>query len=371
MDFAFDETQTAVAGLARKIFKSRVTPKSLEATEAPAEAIDRALWAELGAAGLLGTALPEEVGGSGYGLLELCALLEEAGASLAPVPLWSALLVGAMPIVRFGTVEQRERLLVGLAAGDTVLTGALLEAGSSDVLRPEATARRDGDGWSIRGEKICVPAAEASTRIVVPARTSDDAVGVFLVDPRGDGVTLERQVLTTNTVHHRLGLDDVRVAATDVLGDPTRGAEVLEWLVPRALVGLCALELGIVESVLRRTAEYTASRHQFDRPIATFQAVSQRAGDAYIDVEAIRVATWQAAWRLSEGLPASRSVAIAKFFAAEAGHRVVYTAQHLHGGLGFDVDYPLYRYYLHSKQIELTLGSASTWLARLGAELAG
>jgi alkylation response protein AidB-like acyl-CoA dehydrogenase len=130
------------------------------------------------------------------------------------------------------------------------------------------------------------------------------------------------------------------------------------------------MELGVAERALRMTAEYTTTRRQFDRPIATFQAVAQRAADAYIDVEAIRVATWHAAYRLSAGLPATEAVAIAKYFACEAGHRVVYAAQHLHGGIGFDLDYPLHRYYLWSKQIELTLGSAATHLARLGAELA-
>jgi alkylation response protein AidB-like acyl-CoA dehydrogenase len=370
MDFSFNESQTAVAELARKIFQTRVTPQSLKATEAQPERIDRALWSELASVGLLATALPESAGGSGYGLLELCALLEEAGASLAPVPLWSTLLVGAMPVAEFGTDAQRARLLPGVASGDTLLTAGLSEAANDDPMQPATTARRAGDAWVLRGVKECVPMATASARILVAARTGADACGVFLVDPHAQGVTLERQVVTTGEAHHRLVLDDVTVEASDVLGDPLRGADVLAWLLPRALVGLCAHELGIVEHVLRLTASYTTGRTQFERPIATFQAVSQRMGDAYIDVESIRLATWQAAWRLSQGLPASSAVAIAKFFAAEAGHRVVYAAQHLHGGMGFDVDYPLYRYYLRSKQNEITLGSASTHLAALGAELA-
>jgi alkylation response protein AidB-like acyl-CoA dehydrogenase len=155
-----------------------------------------------------------------------------------------------------------------------------------------------------------------------------------------------------------------------VLGDPSCGGAMLDWLLPRATVALCAMELGVASRALRTTATYTSSRQQFERPIATFQAVAQRAADAYIDVESIRVTTWQAAWRLSEGLAAGEAVAVAKLFAAEAGHRVVYAAQHLHGGMGFDVEYPLYRYYLRSKQIELTLGNASEHLTRLGQMLA-
>ena len=126
----------------------------------------------------------------------------------------------------------------------------------------------------------------------------------------------------------------------------------------------------MAERALRMTATYTSSRKQFDRPIATFQAVAQRAADAFIDVEAIRLTMWKAAFLVDAGLPATASVAVAKFWAAEAGHRVVYAAQHLHGGMGFDTDYPLYRHYLWSRQIELTLGSAPTHLARLGAAIA-
>jgi alkylation response protein AidB-like acyl-CoA dehydrogenase len=218
--------------------------------------------------------------------------------------------------------------------------------------------------------KECVALAASSARILVGARTGDDAFGVFLVDPAAPGVTLERQVVTTGETRHRLVLDGALVSDDDVLGDPLRGGDVLAWLVPRAIVGLCAHELGIVEHVLKLTASYTTGRQQFDRPIATFQAVSQRMGDAYIDVESIRVTTWQAAWRLAEGLDASSAVSIAKFFSAEAGHRVVYAAQHLHGGMGYDLDYPLHRYYLHSKQNEMTLGSAPIHLAAIGAELA-
>jgi alkylation response protein AidB-like acyl-CoA dehydrogenase len=379
MDFSFNESQTAVSELARKIFRDRVTPQSLKAIEAQEERFDRKLWGDLATSGLLGTSLPESVGGSGHGLLELCALLQEVGAAVAPIPVWATLLLGASPIAEYGTTEQKQRLLPGVVSGETLLSAALTETGTGvdDPLAPEATARNVGDAWVLRGTKVCVPAAFLAERVLVPARvtsggnSSGGAVALFLVDPRAKGVTLERQVLTTGEPHARMILGDARVDAVDVLGEPSRGAEILSWLLPRAVIGLCAMELGVVERVLRMTAQYTSTRQQFERPVATFQAVAQRAADAYVDVESIRVSTWQAAWRLSEGLPASREVAMAKFWAAEAGHRVVYAAQHLHGGMGFDLDYPLHRYYVWSKQIELTLGSASAHLARLGAEIAG
>ncbi len=155
-----------------------------------------------------------------------------------------------------------------------------------------------------------------------------------------------------------------------MLGSPDGGAAIVEWIVERAQAGLCAIAVGVCEEALRLTAEYTKTREQFDRPIATFQAVGQRAADAYIDTEAIRLTAWQAAWRIAEGLPASAEVAIAKYWAAEGGQRVVHAAQHLHGGMGVDRDYPLHRYFLWAKHLELTLGGATPNLLKLGAMLA-
>jgi hypothetical protein len=371
MDFSFTEAQRAVADLARKIFTERVTKEALEAAEADPDGIDRRLWTDLAAAGLLGTALPESEGGSGHGFLELCALLAEAGAAVAPVPLWPTLVLGALPVAALGTAAQRARWLPGVGSGEVILTAALAEAGSTDPARPETTATPAGAGFTLTGTKICVPAAHLAARVLVPARAADGAVGVFLLDPRGAGVALERAVATTGEPQFHLTMTGAPVAAADVLAAPAAGGAAVTWMAERGTVGLCALELGVAERALRLTAAYTTTRRQFDRPIATFQAVAQRAADAYIDVESIRLTLWKAAFRLAQGLPAAESVAIAKIRAAEAGHRVVYAAQHLHGGIGFDRDYPLHRHYLWSKQIELTLGSASIHLARLGAALAG
>ena len=141
-------------------------------------------------------------------------------------------------------------------------------------------------------------------------------------------------------------------------------------MVERATAALSAIAMGVCERALRMTAAYTSERRQFDRPIATFQAVGQRAAEAYIDTEAVRLTGWHAIWRLSEELPAVEEVAVAKFWAAEGGQRVVHAAQHLHGGMGVDRDYPLHRYFLWAKVIELTLGGSAPQLRKLGRRLA-
>jgi alkylation response protein AidB-like acyl-CoA dehydrogenase len=246
------------------------------------------------------------------------------------------------------------------------LTAALVEPASEDPCAPTTTARRDGTAWRLDGVKSCVPAAHLAGRILVPART-DRGPALFLIDPQSSGVTPEPQVTTNHELQARLTLAGAPAAP---LGDVGRGPAAIAWLHERALVGLCAMQLGVASRAVQMTGEYTNRREQFGRPLASFQAVHQRAADAYIDVEAMRVTLWQAAWRLAHGLPASAEVAVAKFWASEGSHRAVYAAQHLHGGIGVDMDYPLYRYYLWSKQIELSLGSSLRQLARLGEKLA-
>jgi len=363
MDFALTPEQEALRELAGRILGDRVTHERLKAVETGPDWFDRGAWDALAQARLLGTAIDEEWGGAGLGFVSLCLVLEQVGRTVAPIPAWATLVLGALPIAGLGTREQRARWLPRVAGGETVLSAALVEPGADDPARPTTTARRDGGGWRLDGVKICVPAAHLAERIVVPARTDGDA-SLFLVDPRGAGVTVERQIATTREPQGRVTLAG---APAELLA---AGTASLDWLLERARAGLCAMQVGVTDRALRMTAEYTTGREQFGRPIASFQAVHQRAADAYVDSEAIRLTTWQAAWRLATERPASTEVAIAKFFASEAAHRVVYAAQHLHGGIGVDIDYPLHRYYLWSKQCELTLGSGTRQLARLGAELA-
>jgi 3-oxocholest-4-en-26-oyl-CoA dehydrogenase beta subunit len=365
MDLAFSEEQESLGALARDIFAGHVTSDRLKEVEAGPERFDRALWAELARSNLLGAGIPEAHGGIGGGILEVCLLLEQAGASVAPVPLWATLALGALPLARFGSAEQRASLLPRVASGEAVLTAALNEPNADDPLRPSTEASWEGDAWRLEGMKTSVPAAHIAERVLVPARTENGA-GVFLLDPRAGGVVAEAQRGTGGEILTRLELDGAAVPESDVLVEPGTDATALPWMLDVALVGICAMQVGLAERALKMTAEYLSNREQFGRPLAKFQAVQQRAADCYIDVEAMRWTTWQAAWRLSENLPATDEVAIAKFWASDGGHRVLAAAQHLHGGIGVDIEYPLHRYTLQSKQLELTLGGATQHLARLG-----
>jgi acyl-CoA dehydrogenase len=371
MDFSFSEEQEAVRDLAGRIFTDLSTHERLRDMEAEPDGdrFDRTLWGELAAAGLLGISLPEDVGGAGLGFVETGLVVEAAGRSAAYVPAVETLAAAAPAIARFGTEDQRRRWLPGVVSGDTVITTALAELGGTPG-SPSVVAEPDGDGWTLTGTKACVPSGMIADAVLVPARTGPDSVAVFLVETSAAGVGRQRQPVNTGQSEAVLTLDGTRVGPEAVLGPVGEGSAVIAWLVERTTAALSLAQAGAAAASLALVAEYTKNREQFGKPIATFQAVGQRAADAYVDTEAIRLTAWQAAWRIAEGLPADKEVAIAKFWAADGGQRVVHAAVHLHGGVGVDRDYPLHRYFLMTKHLELTLGGATDQLLELGAILA-
>ena len=377
MDFTQNDNQRELAALVRTILAERVSQERLREVEAGGDRFDPALWADLAAAGVLSAALPESLGGAGLGLLEQCSVLTEIGRAVAPVPYLASVLLGAGAIAAFGSRDQQDQWAVPAGRGEVLLTAALSEDGGDDPRSPAAVAERTAAGWLLSGTKTAVPAGPRAGLILVPAVTAG-SVAVFLVDPADDGVTVRPQQLVDGDSAGALELTGVQLGDDRVLGDPqagpaagqATGQAIARWLVSAATVGLCALQLGVTERALELTAEYASSRVQFGRPIGSFQAVAQRLADAYIDVEAIRLTMWQAAWRLAEGLPCDTEIATAKFWAAEAGHRVAHTAVHVHGGVGIDTSYPLHRYFTAAKRGEFTLGGATAQLLRIGAALA-
>ncbi|RZQ63243.1 acyl-CoA dehydrogenase family protein [Amycolatopsis suaedae] len=358
MDFSHTEAQQALSGLARRILRERCDPRSWD--EPGSGGFDRALWTELARAGVVDAALPSTAGGGGFGLLEQCAVLVEIGRTVAPVP-YLATVTAAAAVAEFGDARQVEREVVPVARGERVLTSALADAGAPCGF----TAQRTEDGWLVSGTQSTVPYAAFADAVLVPAVAADSTV-LLIVGTGADGVTVEPQRTVDRGDAGLVRLTDVAVPDTAVLGSPDAAA----WLRARVTVAWCALQLGVLDEALTRTAEYAKERKQFDHAIAGFQAVRQRLADGHLDVEAVRLTLWQAASRLADGLPAERDVATAKFWAAEAGHRVAHTAVHIHGGVGIDTDHPLHRYFVAAKRAEFALGGATAQLRTLGGLLA-
>jgi 3-oxocholest-4-en-26-oyl-CoA dehydrogenase beta subunit len=349
MDFALSSDQEAVRDLARRILDDRCTQEHLRSVAASPSGTDMVLWRSLAQAGLVGIGLPEAVGGGGLGFMETCLVLAEVSRAAAPVPALAVMALGAPALAKFGGKAH----LSGVADGRRIVTAALHEA-VGDPFVP-STHFRDG---TVTGEKVCVPGGIEAEVYVVSTSS-----GLAAVPADGHGVEAVR-VDTTS------GIPEAHVSFSSSPAQLLGGPETTVWLLERAIAAQCMMMASACDAALLLTAQYAKDRVQFERQIATFQAVGQRAADAYIDTEAIRLTALQAVWRLDEGLPAADQVAAAKFWAAEGGQRVMAAAHHIHGGVGVDRDYPLHRYYLMAKQLELSLGSATPSLLRLGRSLA-
>jgi alkylation response protein AidB-like acyl-CoA dehydrogenase len=369
MEFGFSEEQQDVQVLARQILSGQVSAASLCAyDEFEQPRFDAALWQQLAAAGLVAVAIEQRYGGMGFGFTELALFIEEVGRAIAPVPAFAHCLA-ALPVQRFGSEALKEAILPAAATGEMLLTLALTEPLNEDPANPlTLTARPEAQELVLNGTKTAVPFAAQADRILLAART-DAGVAVVLLDPGTSGVALQSLPVTSFEPQCQLQLTEVRVPAQDIL-TLHDGAAVMAWLAQRSIAALCAHQLGAADCAMRMAASYTSERKQFGVPIATFQAVGHRVADCYVDIECLRLCTYQAVSLLHSEAPATTEVQIAKIWAGDAGHRVSYATQHVHGGTGIDRDYPLWRYCLWLRQNEMSLGGSSVHVADLGRRLA-
>ncbi|MFB7515740.1 acyl-CoA dehydrogenase family protein [Streptomyces sp. NPDC056144] len=343
MDFTPTEEQEAVRELAARILGDLATHERLAAAGTGGDA---ELWKALCAAGLPGAV-------EDTGLLGLVLLLEEQGRVTAQVPLAASCVYGILAVARHGTDEQRARLLPGLRDGTTVVTGAFPSTG--EVAQA---------GGRLTGSVPWVPWLRDATHVLVPAAESESESGrgLWLVRVE-DAAPVEPVELTAPWSAGRLVLDG---APGERLGGPGAYEEVLA----AARTAFAGLQAGVCTGSLARAVEYTSVREQFGRPLSTHQAVQLRAADAYMDTEAIRVTAYEAAWRHDEGLDATEAALTAAWWASEAGKRVVHAGQHLHGGMGADLDHPVHRHFLWGRQLDAYLGAGTELLAELGDLLA-
>lgn len=365
MDFLISDELNSVRQLAHQILGDFTGVDKLKAIEATPERFDRELWQALAEAGLLGVDMPESQGGMDMGFFSLTTLCEEAGRSMAPVPVIPVLVSAASTLRRFGTDSQKDTWLPGIAAGKTLVTSALEEYNNDDPSQPGSTAKAAEGGYAISGTKICVTQALAADRILVSAQAGDDLL-VVLVDPKAAGVSLTPQVVTSGETRHELLMENVQVPSQDVVVRGSEAVSAMQWARNATRTALAAYAVGLCDKMMRMTGQYTSEREQFGRKIATFQAVSHRVADCYIDIECLRLVTQQAASLIDQGRPATEAVTMAKIWCGDVTHRVSQASQHCHGGTGVDRDYTLFRYCLAARQIELSGGNSAQLTAALG-----
>ncbi|MEV7398230.1 acyl-CoA dehydrogenase family protein [Aeromicrobium sp. NPDC092404] len=359
MDFTLPPEAEEAAALAATILRDHTGPARLAEVEASGNRFDPVLWQALGEAGLRGLTTPESHDGAGLGFLELCRVLVEVGRTVAPAPLATDA-VARLVVAEHGTDEQQR---TASAAG--VLTCAVAEEHEHAPSSPTTTAAPDGSELVLTGTKYLVHAAAVADGFLVTA-TTPDGTGIFLVDAGSPGLQVREQRLSDGDAVGLIELSGVRVGADRRIGDAAAARRLVDLLT----VASCAVQLGVTEGALRLTAEYAKVREQFDRPIGTFQAVSQRLADGYIDTRFLALTVWQAAWRLAEGLPATEAIATAKLWASDAGHRIAHTTVHVHGGVGVDLDGEAHRYFTAGTRYDFEYGGATEQALRLGRLLA-
>jgi len=365
MHFGYSTEQQEIRDLARKIFTDNVTPESLKALEQEnpetGACHDPEVWQHLASTGLLGLALDTQYGGMGMGFIELCLLYEEAGKVLAPVPLLQSTLA-ALTLQKFAPGHYSDTLSL-LGNGQSIAAIALAEGNQFDFTQVATKAEAHGDGWVLSGEKTCVAYIEAADTVLVSAAT-DQGAQLFCVDLTESGVSIAPQSSTTGRSSSLLAL---REAPASLIPG---GTEAVIYLGQRLACALCWFQVGCSDTALSMTAAYVAEREQFGVKIGTFQAVGHRAANCFIDISCLRLVTLQASSLLNEERDATSAVEIAKCWAGDVSHRVSYACQHLHGGIGVDRDYALWRYATHSKECELSLGSSGFLLSQLGKRIA-
>lgn len=368
MDFTLDDDQRSLRDLAARILDDATGDEAIRAFAAGGRAYDDSLWRTLAEAGLLGLAISSEVGGLGLGLVDLGLLLEEQGRTLAPVPLTATVVLAGWAIDAHGT-DAHKAWLPRILAGDAILSVAIEEVGGADPARPATVAEQEGNGWRLDGIKTAVPYGGEADALLVTASTPEGPA-LFLVEPSAPGIRIEPQRSTSGEPQALVTLDRVILGGEAMLGTVDDGPAIVTGLVRRGQVALALRQVGVAAEALRRTAAYSSGRVQFGKPLGSMQAVQQRAADAFIDVEAMRSTALLAAWQIDQGIAQAADVATAKYWAAIGGHRVAHTAQHLHGGIGADVTYPIHRYFLTAIQIGEALGGASPMLAAIGQAVA-
>jgi alkylation response protein AidB-like acyl-CoA dehydrogenase len=371
MDYSFTEEQEMLRKMARE-FLSTECPKSLVREMAKDEAgHPRQLWEKMSELGWMGLVIPEKYGGGEGSFLDLIVLLEEMGRACLPGPFFSTVVLGGLTLLECGTEKQKQRLLPGLAQGKLLLTLALTEASakySADGIQTRATQK--GKDFVIQGTKLFVPDAHVSDYIITVARTKDtgipeEGITLFLVDSRSQGIKCTLLKTISGEKQCEVTFDNVTVPKDNVLGQIDMGWPIVEKVLEKATVARCAEMVGGARQVLEMTVDYARRRIAFGRPIGSFQAIQFYCANMLSDIDGCAFITYEAAWRLNSGLPASLEVAMAKAWVSEKFVKVTTLAHQIHGAIGFCEDHDLPLYFKRAKAWEASFGGADFHLDKI------
>lgn len=356
MDFEFSEDQNAIAELARNVFTDYCTDNRLRQFDTCDNAYMEPLWQLCVETGLHALAIPQAQDGSGLGMTELMRVLEAQGSAMGQVPLWRHQLAAAT--VALFAAPSLNVWATEAAAGRALLTLDVSSVNSAQGIQLHAEA--NGQGWKVNGRVAALPLAEQSQAALLLVKVEGQ--------PRLALVELAVNAIKhlPGRMTHGEGIADLRIEGLQLAPEQLLPKEALAWLEPRSIAALASLQLGVSAEQIRRTVDYVSERRQFERSIGSFQAVQMSMADAHIALEALRSCLWQLCYRLDAGLPAPSQALATAWQACEAGHVIGHNAQHVHGGIGVDLTYPMHRFLYWSRALACALGGAPACLERLG-----
>ena len=371
MDFSLTEEQEMLRKSARD-FLAIACPKSLVREMAKDEkGHPPQLWQKMGEMGWMGLIIPEEYGGAGAGFFDLVVLLEEMGRACLPGPFFSTVVLGGLTILEAGNEEQRKKVLPELAQGRLLLTLALTEPSvvyAADGIQTKATQK--GRGFLVQGTKLFVSDAHISDYLICAARTKqtdipEDGITLFLIDSKSPGVSCTLLKTIAGDKQCEVIFDNVNVSSKNIVGKLNEGWLILHKILEKAVVAQCAEMVGGAKQVLEMTVEYAKQRMAFGQHIGSFQAIQHYCANMLVDVDGCSLVVYNAAWRLSQGLPAAREVAMAKALINEGFKHITASGVQIHGAIGFTDDHDLPLYFKRAKAWEINLGGTSFHLGKI------
>ena len=373
MDLGLNEAQQMLKNSAQEFLEAECPDTYVREMEEDENGYTSEMWQKLAEQGWLGLIIPEKYGGVELEFQDLAILLEEMGRYMLPGPYFSNVVLGGRSIMDSGTEEQKQEYLPRLAEGQIIVTLALNEpSGRWDAEGIQLSATENGDDYTLNGTKLFVPNAHVSDYIVVAARTGsgENDISLFIVSSQTNGVNQTLLKTIASDRQSEVSFDNVSVSSSSLLGEKNQGWKTIEKVLKWGAVGKCAEMSGGGQSVLDMTVEYAKQRTQFGRPIGTFQAIQHHCANMATDVEGAKFITYQAAWMLSEGLPADREVAMAKAWVSDSYKRVCALGHQSHGAIGFTKEHNMQLYSRRAKAAELAFGDSDLHLDKV-AEIIG
>jgi len=375
MNLALSEEQEMLKTSARDFLTDKLPKATVKEIEESEQGYSPELWKEMARLGWMGLAFPEKYGGADMSFLDLAVLLEETGRACLPEPFFSTVVLGGLTILDTGNEEQKQEYLPKIASGEIIFTLALTEPSAKyDAAAIAVKATADGDEYTLNGTKLFVPDANVADYMLVVARTDEqakpeDGITIFIVDAKSPGISTTVLKTIANDNLCEVVFNQVKVPRKNILGQLNQGWSEVQKIIERAAVAKCCEMAGGMQQVLEMTVDYAKERKQFGRPIGSFQIIQHYCTDMLTDVEGTRLSAYQAAWMVSEGLPCTEQVAIAKAWAGQASERIVALAHQIHGAIGWTIDHDLQYYTRRAKAAEVTFGDANFYREIVAQEM--